>query len=144
MDVPRLFLDANVIFSAAITPDGVSRSLFELASIGDCELITSGFALDEARRNARLRYPEYSPEIESLLDNLRLIPEAPGRRVRSAEQHVTLKDAPILAAAVDSGAQILVTGDGRHFGHLYGTTVDGLVILPLREALAFVRSFGDI
>lgn len=141
MDVPRLFLDANVIFSAAITPDGVSRSLFDLASIGDCDLITSAFALDEARRNVGVKYPEASLQVESLLENVRLVPEAPASHVRLAERHVAVKDAPILAAAIDCGAEVLATGDGRHFGHLYGKIVDGVVVLPLRQTLEFVKLF---
>ena len=39
----RVFLDANVLFSAASTPDSGLRALWSLAGV---ELVTSEFALD--------------------------------------------------------------------------------------------------
>jgi predicted nucleic acid-binding protein len=44
-------------------------------------------------------------------------------------------DAPILAAAAAAGADLLVTGDRRHFGHLYGTVVGRVLVVTLVEAL---------
>ena len=44
----RLFLDANVLFSAAYRSDaGLSR----LWQLGDVHLLTSTYAVEEARRN---------------------------------------------------------------------------------------------
>ena len=40
-----------------------------------------------------------------------------------------LKDRPILVAAIHGKANFLLTGDGRHFGHLYGKRIDGVVVL---------------
>jgi hypothetical protein len=44
------------------------------------------------------------------------------------------KDVPILAAAA-AGADLLITGDRRHFGHLFGRTLEGVTVLGLAEAL---------
>ena len=49
-----------------------------------------------------------------------------------------LKDAPILGAAVQARADMLVTGDARHFGHLYDDTVGRIKIVPPATALAAV------
>ena len=46
-----------------------------------------------------------------------------------------MKDAPIMAAAVSGCVDILVTGDRRDFGHLFGKKVEGVVVLSPREAL---------
>lgn len=54
----------------------------------------------------------------------------------AATQGLPDKDAPILAAAVAAQADILVTGDRTHFGHLYGKVIGGLRVLTLRDALA--------
>lgn len=35
------------------------------------------------------------------------------------------EDAPILAAAAGNRVDVLVTGDGTHFGHLYGVECKG-------------------
>ena len=42
------------------------------------------------------------------------------------------KDAPILAAAIASKADHILTGDLKHFGHLYGRTFQGVLIVSPR------------
>ncbi|NEX19717.1 hypothetical protein G3480_05205 [Thiorhodococcus mannitoliphagus] len=44
----RLFLDANILFSAAYRDTSPALLLFELASAGRCRLVTSTFAWGEA------------------------------------------------------------------------------------------------
>jgi uncharacterized protein len=39
------------------------------------------------------------------------------------------KDRPILLAAIGGKADYLLTGDGRHFGHLYGRRIEGVMVL---------------
>ena len=51
----KLFLDANVIFSAAHREEGRSQDLVALARVGLCELLASAHALEEARRNLQLK-----------------------------------------------------------------------------------------
>jgi hypothetical protein len=50
------------------------------------------------------------------------------------------KDVPIVAGAVWARADLLVTGNSRHFGKLYGNHVGGCLILPPREALDLLLS----
>ena len=47
----RVFLDANVLFTAAHNPDGLSRLLFDLGRHKVLTLISSPLAVDEARAN---------------------------------------------------------------------------------------------
>jgi predicted nucleic acid-binding protein len=47
------------------------------------------------------------------------------------------KDHPILLAAIHARADYLLTGDARHFGHLYGKRISG--VLVLRPAAYFDR-----
>jgi uncharacterized protein len=54
----RVFMDANVLFAAAISPEGRSAALFTLAQRGACTLLTSAHAAAEARRNLEARYPD--------------------------------------------------------------------------------------
>jgi len=54
----RLFLDANVIFSAADNPTGNAHGIFRLAEKRRCELSTSRYALEEAQRNVHIKYPD--------------------------------------------------------------------------------------
>ena len=133
----RLFLDANVLFTAAHNPGGRSAAIFQMARAGACSLVSSPHALEEARRNLRLKYPSATDALERLLTAGSVEPEPPSKDVAWAlEQGLPLKDAPILAAAAQARCDVLVTGDRTHFGHLYGRRFRGVEVLSPADALA--------
>ncbi len=129
------FLDANVVFSACLSDKGHARAVFRLAQADYCTLLTSSYAAEEARRNLSVKYREHLPTLHDLEPLLTIVPEASPALVTWASSHVVAKDAPILAAAVASGADYLVTGDQRHFGHLYGHVLEDLTVVSLTGAL---------
>ena len=133
----RLFLDANVLFTAAHNPEGRSAAIFQLGRAGVCRLVTSPHALQEARRNLGLKYPGLVDALERLVTLASIEPEANSNDVTWAlEQGLPAKDAPILAAAAQARCDVLVTGDRTHFGHLYGRRLRGVEVLPPTDALA--------
>jgi len=135
----RLFLDANVLFTAAYSPEGRSAALFALAGSGMCSLVSSRHAIDEACRNLALKAPSAISAIEQLVALLEVAPEAgPGIVAWAVRQGLPPNDAPILAAAVAARVDLLVTGDRSHFGHLFGATVGGVTVVPPGDALARV------
>lgn len=135
----RLFLDANVLFSAAYSPEGRSAALFVLAGSGACSLASSRHAIDESVRNLALKAPQTLPAFDRLLKLLEVVPEAgPGIVAWAARHGLPASDAPILAAAVASQLDVLVTGDRTHFGHLFGRTVGRVTVVPPGDALARV------
>jgi predicted nucleic acid-binding protein len=135
----RLFLDANVIFTAAHSPDGRSAALFELARRRHCELVSSAFAIEEAARNLRKKHPDPAGDLERLTGVLAVQPEAKRADVAWAvQQGLPAEDAPILAAAVAAGVDLLVTGDRTHFGPLFGRSLRGVTIVLPADALARV------
>ena len=127
----RLFLDANILFSTAYRPHAGLRRLWEL---GDVELVTSSYALEEARVN--LQEPMQRERLEQLVQAMRIIA---GFITRPLPEAVTLpdKDRPILLAAIDARATHLLTGDFRDFGPYYGHVIEGVLILP---PAAYLRS----
>ena len=132
----RIFLDANVLFSAALDTGSRLRVFFRLAEAGVCELVASPFALDEARRNIARKQPKKTAELEQLLARIAICREAGAEEVRWARSTgLPDKDAPILAAATQAKADMLVTGDRTDFGSLYGRKLRGLEILTPRTAL---------
>ena len=132
----KLFLDANVMFTAAHTAAGVSRHLLDLADTGFCSLSSSAFAMEEARRNLAMKAPERLLELKHLSSFVQMVNEPSPDRVQLAMGlSLPLKDAPVMAAAVLCGADILVTGDRRDFGHLFGRRIEGVLVLSPREAL---------
>jgi len=133
----RLFLDANILFSAAYRDGSPALLLFELASADRCIVLTSAFAWDEARRNIALKCPHRTTILDALRGQLEYTPVPDASAIAdAAKQGVPDKDAPILAAACVAEVDILVTGDRTHFGHLYGETVGGLRVLTLKDTLA--------
>jgi len=135
----RLFLDANILFSAAHNPQGNARALFALAYTGLVDLDSSAFACDEAARNIAVKFPELRQSLADLLEQVRRVREPPARIVaRAMTLGLPNKDAPILAAAVAAEVDALVTGDKRHFGAFYGQRVEGVLVLPPLEALVLV------
>jgi predicted nucleic acid-binding protein len=134
----RLFLDANILFTAAISPSGNARALFDLAAAGHCLLFTSPFAAEEARRNLLAKYPGQVRELDRLLELPRVVPEANSSLTQLAGEHVVAKDAPILAAAISCSAEYLVTGDKRHFDRLFGTSIRTVRVVTLTQAVELV------
>jgi uncharacterized protein len=120
----RLFLDANVMFSAAYRPEA---GLLRLWKLRDVALCTSHYAAEEARLN--LSDDVQRHRLDKLLLTLQLC-DAPERELPrgiSLPEKVT----PILLAAIEARATHLLTGDVRHFGCYFGKTVEGvLIILP--------------
>lgn len=142
----RVFLDANVLFSSAISEGGASRGIFELADQHPnlISLIVSEYALKEALSNLQHKRPESVGELLILLDGLLFVQEPPKVLTDRLRAYVSdPKDVPILAGAVWAEADLLVTGNSRHFGHLYSTHVGGCLILPPREALDLLLSEAE-
>jgi predicted nucleic acid-binding protein len=133
----RLFLDANVLFSAAHSPDGRARVLFTLTRLDRCDLLSSPHAIEEARRNLQLKYPDDLAELEELVSDLVVTSEAnPANVAWAIAQSLPREDAPILAAAVEAKADLLVTGDRTHFGSMYGKSRRGVKVVSPAQALA--------
>lgn len=121
----RLFLDANVLFSAAYRADaGVAR----IWDCDDVELLSSDYAVEEARRN--LPKPDQKARLAELLHRLRIVPSVVPHPDTRSKVELPDKDWPILGAAVAAGATHLITGDKKDFGPYFGSNVLGLRILP--------------
>ena len=135
----RVFLDANVLFSAAYRESGSVRAFFTLAASGACDLVASAYAADEARRNVLAKHPQRAADLESLLGRLEICGEpSPGTLAWAIAQRLPTKDAPILAAAVDARCHMLVTGDRTHFGALYGRKLRGTVVMLPVDAITLL------
>src|SRR5580704_3943322 len=150
----RLFLDANVLFSAAYRPNA---GLLQLWKLRGAVLCSSRYALEEARINStdeaqkrrlsRLarsiqlfdppdRQPDRQPGRQrsagvSLPDPLDLsLPDAVGVSLpKAVGVSLPEKDWPIFSAALAARATHLITGDVRHFGPYFGKAIHGILIM---------------
>lgn len=124
----RLFLDPNVLFSAAYK---VNSRLFQLWKLRDVLLCSSRYALEEVRFNL----PDGGQQQRlQKLSEIMLFRDAGDRRL-PREISLPEKDAPILLAAIEAHADYLLTGDVRHFGAYFGREFEGVKILTPREFL---------
>lgn len=125
----RVFLDANILVSAAWSADAGLLALWKLP---DTSLITSAYAIAEADRN--LRQAEQRTRLYRLVQRLEIVDEPRTRRL-PASVVLPAKDVPILLAAIEAKAGFLVTGDKEHFGRYFGRRIRGVTVLRPRDYL---------
>jgi predicted nucleic acid-binding protein len=119
----RLFLDANILFSASYGSPSLSR-FWDLASDKKVLLLTSAHAVEEARRN--LEESSYLDRLEHLINNVVTVPEPAAGT--ACPISLNKKDIPVFIAALSSKATHFITGDIRHFGKYFSKTIDGMII----------------
>ena len=134
----RLFLDANILFLAGYSRTSPVHDLLALGRAGACELVASGYAVEEARRNLAAKAPAGAVEsLSAALADVTSVAEAraPALEVAATALLTDPADVPILAAAIQCRADVLVTGDRRAFGRHFRTRLAGIEVLVLRDAL---------
>jgi uncharacterized protein len=124
----RLFLDANVLFSAAYKIDARLLPLWNLRNVTLC---SSRYALQEARIN--LAGEDQWTRLTELSASLQLF-EA-GQASLPSRILLPEKDMPILLAAIEARATHLLTGDVRHFRAYFGKKIAGIAITRPGEYL---------
>ena len=123
----RVFLDANILFSAAIT-DGTVRRIVGLLSEAGHQSCVNDYVVGEARRNIAVKSPEHVQALEKLLAGMAHVELAPGAPLREELLLLPEKDRPVLAAAARGRCDALLTGDRAHFGRWFGKTLGGVAI----------------
>lgn len=130
----RVFLDANVLFSAAWRPN---NGLLVLWQRPDLHLLSSDYAAAEARRNlpdeARRQRLQALVAAVELVVTLHPALMAPLPTLRD-------KDRPIVWAAVQGRADVLLTGDLRDFGPWFGQSLLGVTVLQPTVFLQMPRA----
>ena len=125
----RVFLDANVLFSASNAGSHFAALMAWL--IRESTAVTSDLAVEEARRNLALKRPGWLAAFEMLVPQLEMAPSM----IFAVQVKLADKDVPLLCAAIRSGCELIVTGDRRDFGDLMNRTVQGVrVVSPLQLA----------
>jgi len=118
MDISKLFIDASVFIAAAGSSKGGSSFVLELCKRGRFRAVCTKLVLLEAERNihrklgaeALLRFYQGLAELDPALE----APPTPDE-IAACEPIVGEKDAHVLAAALRSEADVLLTLDRRHF-----------------------------
>jgi len=122
-----VFLDANILFSAAKSDGAVWHLLHRLMDRG-LEYWVDDYVVIEARRNLGTKGPDALGTFESLLAMLHVGSAQATDTMRPEVNWLPEKDRPVLAAATHCGCDVLVTGDRTHFGVGYGKVFGGVTV----------------
>ena len=113
----RPFLDTNVLFSGLYNTIGPPAAILDFHVQRRLRIVISMQLLDELVRTIERKKPELLPRLTALLTNAppELVDDPSDEQVQRVSSYINLTDAPILAVALSSGADCIVTGNTRHF-----------------------------
>ena len=129
----RVFLDANILFSAAYREEAGLLRIWRLPGV---DLVTSNHAAQEATAN--LSEPAQRERLAILLKSAVVVPHPAALPGLPSGMSLPAKDTPIFQTAMSAGASVLLTGDVTHFGRFFRKTIAGIRILSPAD---FLREF---
>ena len=132
----RVFLDANILFSASFTNSLLAGFLGNLKE--RAELISSVYATAEAEKNLQVKMPKCLAAFKELEKSLKIL----SFQIFDLEVTIASKDQPILCGAIAAKADFLLTGDKKDFGHLFGKTVGGVKIVTVSLLVEELQRLG--
>lgn len=137
----RIFLDANILFSACRS-DGAIRKLLQRLEEDGHALMADSYVTEEARRNLLAKAPaDASLVLQALEARLEVAPAQTGRLDPELDlSWLESKDQPVLLAAIALRSDVLVTGDKAHFGPAYGHAFRGVLVCPPALLFEYIQS----
>lgn len=139
---PRIFIDADVLFAGAASPNEHSASnlILRMAELTLIETLTSTQVITEAERNLIDKIPKALPAFRLLVSRSLKIVEDPDPALLAVHRGLAdPEDLPILIAAVRETCALLTTFNVRHYqpGHPTVTVLKpGDLVLRIRYLLA--------
>jgi predicted nucleic acid-binding protein len=139
---PRIFIDADVLFAGAASPNEHSASnlILRMAELTLIEAIASTQVITEAERNLMDKLPKALPAFQLLVSRcLKTVEDPDPTQVATFRGLAHPEDLPILVAAVRENCDLLTTFNLRHYqpGHSSVTTLKpGDLVLRIRYLLA--------
>lgn len=119
----RVFLDANVLFSAAYREGSGLDRLWRLRA--GVTLLSTPYAIEEARRN--LAEAPAQVRLARFVGGVTIVEDVSGG-VLPRGVELPDKDRPILLGALAARATHLLTGDRTHFGRFFGRRFGGMIV----------------
>lgn len=110
----RVFIDTNILISAALFPGGVASAAYFKAISSPHTAVISDYVVDELKSVFRRKFPTRTQELSAFLAELSStveIVKTPDDEPDSEAQVRDPHDVPILRAACSCGADVLLTGD---------------------------------
>lgn len=125
----RIFLDANILFSASFPKSLLADFLETLQK--HAVFLTNAYAKTEAERNVEAKIPTRRAAFHRFANKLESVP----LQLFDLEVKLAEKDLPILCGAIAARADYLLTGDKKDFGHLFSRTIHGVKVVSVQLLL---------
>ena len=137
----KVFLDTSALIAGIVSSRGAARAVLQLAEVGLIEVLVSKQVIVEGDRNIEMKLPEILSEYREFIKILSpiLIDDPSQMEYEKFCKIINPDDAPILASAVGSSADFLVTWDKKHFMHKDVQTYSNLKIVTPGEFLKHFR-----
>ena len=110
----RVFLDTNILLSAALFPEGVAAAAYDRAVSAPNDAVVSGYVVDELRSVCACKYATEAAAMDAFLvsgGGAAEIVLTPEEAYADEEGVRDPADRPILRAARHAKAEVLLTGD---------------------------------
>lgn len=130
----KIFLDANVLFSASNPTSNIHRFIKQLTK--SHKLVTSDYAYEEARRNIQLKRLSWFSTFNTIEALITRVPSV----ALTVDVELIDKDRPILGSAIAQRCDYLLTGDKKDFGHLYNKKIENVMVI---DYLGLARIASD-
>lgn len=113
--ISKVFVDSSVLIAAAISSNGSARDLIKRSFRNEFKIIVSDLVLEETERNLRNKAPKALPALRFFLRIFNPEVVSPNKSLISkVSKIIDVKDAPIVAGAISSKADYLVSFDRKH------------------------------
>jgi hypothetical protein len=138
----RVFVDADVLFAGAASPNEHSASnlILRMSELTLIEAVTSTQAIAEVERSLSEKFPKALPAFRLLVSRCANVVNDPDpARLAEFAGLAESNDLPILAAAILAGCDLLTTFNLKHFrpGHPDVTVLKpGDLVVRIRYLLA--------
>ena len=138
----KVFIDTNVLIAGVNSVTGASATLLDLCEAGVLQMVVSRQVLIEADRNFTAKFPQWVGRFRQFMHNLAplMVEDPTPESIKKAAAIVDRKDAPILAAAKESGVDFLITLDKKHFLSPRAKKGAGLPVVTPAEFLQYFEN----
>ncbi len=139
---PRLFLDANVIFSGLKSAEGPPGKLIDLYVAGEVTAVVSRLVIDETLQSIQRKIPESLAALRKLLLAFppEIVDDPPVEEVNRWSKTLASEDAAVLAAAIAAQPDYFVTGDRDFLRNPIIAEASGIRIVTPGECLKRLKA----
>jgi len=112
----KLFFDSSALLSGLNSPTGGAGIILSAFLAGEFFICISNQVIEEVQRNIQSKFPLLKDQLLNfLLARPKIIKQPSLKEIRKVYKLIKSEDAPILAAAIKSKSDFLITWDKKHF-----------------------------